>query len=133
VSSAIANLLRGGLIAGRRAADDRGDPGVAELEAIVVGDARGLTGKSQLVQDRIHEIARAIAGKGPPCTVCSMSSGCQAKDENTGPRISKAWDRASPVGLVDIGSTPRLADAAAIVAKAGAAFAIDDGFVDLLQ
>ena len=38
VSGAVANLLRGGLVAGRGAADDGGDPGVAELEAVVAGD-----------------------------------------------------------------------------------------------
>src|SRR6266851_1892618 len=35
VGSAVANLLRSGFVAGWRATDDRGDPGVAEFEAII--------------------------------------------------------------------------------------------------
>src|SRR5260370_377502 len=38
VSGTVANLLRGGFVAGWSATDDRGDPGVAKLEAVV---ARG--------------------------------------------------------------------------------------------
>ncbi len=47
--------------------------------------------------------------------------------------VSEAGNRAGPVGLVLIGAAPGFADAAAIVAKAGAALAIDDGFANLLQ
>jgi hypothetical protein len=35
VGGAVANLLRSGFVAGWRATDDRGDPGVAEFEAII--------------------------------------------------------------------------------------------------
>jgi len=133
VGCAVAHLLRGRLVAGRGAADDRGDPGVAELEPVVAGDACGLAGKSEFVQDGIHEITGAVAGKGAARAVRPVGPGSEAKDQDAGARVAEAGDGTGPVGLVLIGATPGFADAAAVVAKAGAAGAIDDGLVDLLQ
>lgn len=106
---------------------------MAEFEAIVAGDARGLAGEAQFVKHRIHEVAGAVAREGAACAVGSVCAGSEAEDEDTGARISEARDGTDPVGLVLIGAAFGFADAAAVVAEAGAAFAIDDGFVDLLQ
>jgi hypothetical protein len=54
---AVANLLRLGFVTGWGAADDGGDPSVAEFEAIVTGDSTGFAGESELVEDWIHKVA----------------------------------------------------------------------------
>ena len=133
VDGAVANLLGVGFVAGRGAADDGGDPGVAELQAVFAGDGAGFGGEAELVQDGIHEVAGAVAGEGTPGAVGSVSAGGEAEDEDAGARVAKAGNGAGPVGLVDVGAAFGLADAAAVFAQAGAAFTGDDGFMDLLE
>ena len=133
VGGAVANLLGERLVAGRGAADDRGDPGVAEFEAVVAGDGAGFAGEAELVQDGIHEVAGAVAGEGAAGAVGSVGAGGEAEDEDAGAGIAEAGDGAGPVGLVLVGAAFGFADAAAVVAKPGAAFAGDDGFVNLLE
>ena len=106
---------------------------MAELEAIFAGDGAGFGGEAELVEDRIHEIARAVAGEGAAGTVGTVGSGGEAEDEDAGAGIAKAGDGAGPVGLVLVGASLGLADAAAVFAKTGAAFAGDDGLMDLLE
>src|SRR6266702_4882263 len=55
--SAVADLLRRGLVAGRRAANDGGDPGMTQAEAVVAGDGSGLGSESKLVEHRIHKVS----------------------------------------------------------------------------
>ena len=133
VSPAVANLLRLGLVAGRGAADDRGDPGVAQLKAVVAGDGARFAGQAELVENRVHEVARAVAGEGTAGTVGSVGSGGKPDDEDTCAGVAKAWDGPSPIGLVLVGAALGFADAAAVVAKAGATLAADDGTVNPLE
>lgn len=133
MGAAVANLLGLGLVAGRGAADDGGDPGVAELEAVVAGDGARFSGEAELVEDRVHKVARAVAGEGAAGAVGSMGSGGKAEDEDEGAGVAKAGDRASPIGLVLVGAAPGFADAAAVVAQTGATLAGDDGTVNLLE
>jgi hypothetical protein len=133
VSGAVADLLGLRLVAGRGAANDGCDPGVAELQAIFSGDGAGFGGKAELVQDGIHEVAGAIASEGSAGAVGSVGAGGEAEDEDAGSGIAEAGDGAGPVGLVDVGATFGFADAAAVVAETGAAFAGDDGLVNLLE
>ena len=133
VSGAVANLLGVRLVAGRGAANDGGDPGMAELQAIFAGDGAGFGGEAELVQDGIHEIARAVSGEGAAGAVGSMGAGGEAEDEDPRAGVAKAGYRAGPVGLVDVGAAFGLAYAAAVVAKPGAAFAGDDGLMNLLE
>ena len=46
VACAVADLLRVGLVSRRRAANDGGDPGMPELEAVVTGDGARLAGEA---------------------------------------------------------------------------------------
>src|SRR5882672_5781787 len=78
MSAAVANLLGQGLVAGRGAANDGGNPGMAELEAIFAGDGAGFGGQAEFVQDGIHEVAGAVAGEGTAGAVGSVSSGGEA-------------------------------------------------------
>lgn len=104
-----------------------------KLEAIFTRKACWLAGKAQLVQDGIHEGTGAVSGKGAASTVGSMCAGSKSQDENTSAGIAKARDRPGPVDLVLVGAASGFANPAAVVAQTGAAFAIDDGFADLLQ
>jgi hypothetical protein len=131
VGGAVSNLLRGGFVSGRSTTDDRGDPGVAEFKAVVAGDASGLIGEAHLVEDGIHEVAGAIAGEGAASAVGSVGTGGEAEDENAGTGVPEAGNGAGPVGLILVGTALDLSDSAAIVAEAGAAFAVNDGFANL--
>ncbi len=133
VGGAVANLLGLGLVAGRGAAHDGGDPGVTELQAIFAGDGAGFGGEAEFVQDGIHEVAGAVAGEGTAGAVGSVGSGGEAEDENAGSRVAEAGDGAGPVGLVDVGATFGFADAAAVGAETWAAFTGDDGLTNLLE
>ena len=93
----------------------------------------GLGGEAKLVQDGIHEVAGAIAGEGAAGAVGSMCAGGKTEDEDAGAWIAKAGNRAGPIGLVQVGAALGLADAAAVVAKARATFAVDDGFANLKE
>jgi hypothetical protein len=94
VGAAVANLLWERLVAGRGTTDDGGYPRVTELEAIVAGDSAGLAGKSEFVEDRIHEVAGAIAGEGAASAVGSVSTWGETEDQDSGSRIAEAWDGA---------------------------------------
>ena len=133
MDGAVANLLRLGLVAGRGAADDGGDPGVTKFEAVVAVDGAGLAGQTELVQDGVHEIARAVAGEGPAGAIGSVGAWREAQDEDSGARITEAGNGTRPVGLVQVGATFGLADALTVFAQTRAEVAGDDRFANLLQ
>jgi hypothetical protein len=133
VRGAVAEFLWERLVAGRGAADDGGDPGVAELETVVAGDGQWSGGEAKLVEDWIHEVAGAVAGKGSAGSVGSVGPGGEAEDEDSCPGVAKARDGTGPVGLVDIGAAFGFADSAAVFAKARAALAGDDGPMNPLE
>ena len=111
VSSAIADLLRQGLVSRWSTADDGGDPGVAQLEAIVAMDGARLGGKAKLMQDGIHESAGAVPGEGASGSVGSMSAGGQTENQDAGARVAEAWNRTRPIGLIEVGAAFGLCDA----------------------
>jgi len=131
--SAVAYLLRGRLVVGRGAADDGRDPGVTELETVVLRDALGLIGEADVVEDGVHEIAGAVAGEDAAGAVGAVRSGGQAEDVDAGGGVSEAGDGTAPVGLVLIGAAFGAGDALAIGAQAGALLAGGDVLVELLQ
>ena len=105
---------------------------MAQLEAVVAGDAFGLVGEAELVQNGVHEEAGAVASEGTSGAVGAMGSGGEAEDQDTGKGVSEAGNGAGPVGLVLVGAAASLTDAFAVFAEAGAAFAGDDALADLL-
>ena len=127
VEGAGADFVGGGLVAGRRAADDRGDPGVAEFEAVVAMQSAGFGGKAEGIEDGIHEVAGAVAGEGASGAVGTVGSGGEAQDEDAGFGVAEAGDGSRPVGLVDVGAATGFAEAGAVEAEARASFAGDDG------
>lgn len=131
VRGAVADLLRGGLIAGRSAADNGGDPGVAQLQAIVARCPSRLIGKASLVQDGVHEVAGTISGKRSTGAVGSVGSWSQSEDEDAGTRIAEARNRSRPIDLVLVGSALCFSYSFAVAAKARADLAGDDGLLNL--
>jgi len=133
VGGAVTNLLRQWLVARWSTTHDRSNPGVAKLEAIVAVDGAGLGGQAKFMQDWIHEVTGTIASKGAASTVGSVGAGGKAENENAGSGVAEAGNGTGPVSLVQIGTAFRLADAAAVVTKAGTAFTGNDGVANLLE
>jgi len=94
MGAAVANLLRERLITGWGAADDGSYPRVTELEAVVTSDSAGLAGKSELMEDRIHEVAGAVTGEWTASAVGSMSTWGETEDQDSGSWIAEARYRA---------------------------------------
>ena len=61
--SAIAQLLRCGLVRGWRATPNRGDPKIGELHAVIARYGVGLRGKACFMQNGIQEVSRAVASE----------------------------------------------------------------------
>ena len=131
VDAAVADFLGRGLVAGRGAADDGADPELAELEAVVAGDGFGFGGEAELVEDGVHEVAGAIAGKWPTRPVGAVSAGGEAEDEDAGVVVSEAGNGFCPVFLIAKGGAAGLAEGVAVVAESGAAGTIDDALLEL--
>lgn len=104
---------------------------MAQLQAIVASDGARFIRQSKLVQNRVHEVAGAVAGKRPAGSVSAMRSRSKSKDENAGPGIAKTWYGTGPVSLIQIGAAFGLTDPAAVVSQPGAALAGADGVVNL--
>ena len=133
VGGAVANLLRGGLVTGRSAADDRANPGVAKAEVVVARDGLGLGGESELVQNGVHEVSGAVAGEGPSGAISAMGSGREAENEYAGAVISKARDGFGPVDVISIGCAARLTNTLAVGSETGTELAGDDALADGLE
>src|SRR5579872_124458 len=71
-----------GLIAGRSAAHDRGDPRAGEPHAVIAMGGDGLRGKSGAMQQRIEEVSRAVAGEGAAGAVGAVRARSEADEEN---------------------------------------------------
>ena len=133
VDGAVTNLLGSGLVAGWSAADDGGDPGMAQAEAVVAGGCVRLIRETEVVEYGIHEIARSVAGEGAASAIGPVGSGSEAEDEDAGAGVTEARDGACPVVLVLIGAAAGFADASTVGAQAGTEFTGDDGVADVVQ
>ena len=100
-----ADLHRSGLVPGRSAAHDRGNPRVTKLQAVIARGPLGLIGKTNIVQHRVHEVSRSVAGERAASSIRSVSPGSQPKNQNTGTRIAKSRNRPRPINLVLISAT----------------------------
>lgn len=133
VGGAVTDLLGQRLISGWSTANDRGNPGVTELKAIIAINGARLGRQAKFVQDGIHEVAGTIPGKRAASTIGSVSAGGQAENKNAGAGVAEAGNRARPVSLILVGAALRFADTAAVVTKPGTAFTGDDGVANLLE
>src|SRR5215471_9973395 len=99
---------------------------MTQSEVVIAGDSLRLGCKADFVKDGVHKVTGSVSGEGAAGSIGSMGPRSQAKDEDTGTGITKAWNRAGPVGLIAVGAAFGLTDTFAIVAKAGTAFAGGD-------
>ena len=130
VDGAVADLLGEGLVAGWGAADDGGDPGVAEAEAVGAGDGEGGGGEAEGVEDGVHEVAGAVSGEGAAGAVGTVGSGGEAEDEDAGVGVAEPGDGTGPIGLVEVGAAADFTDGLAVEAETGTALAGDDVLAD---
>ena len=114
---AVAEFLRRGFVARRSAANDRGDPGVAQFETVIAGDRARLAGEAEVVEDGIHEVAGTIACEGSACAISAVGSGGESEDEDAGAGIAEAGNGASPVSLILVSTALCLGDTTAIGAE----------------
>lgn len=128
---AVSDLLRSGLVAGRRTANDGGDPGFTQLESIVARRSFRLIGEAGLVEHGIHEISGAVAREGSSGAVGSMGSRREAENKHTSPRIAKARHRTRPVDLISVCPAFCLSNRFAIGAKTRTSLAGRDGLMNL--
>jgi hypothetical protein len=133
MGGAVADLLGMRFVAGRGAADDRGYPRMAKLEAVVAVDGPGLAGQAEFMQDGVHEITGAVAGKGPAGAICSVRPRGKAENEDPSAWVTKTWNGPCPIGLILVGAALSFADTAAVVAQTWAALTCGDGVVNLLE
>jgi hypothetical protein len=85
------------------------------------------------VENGVHEIAGAVAGKGPPRSVGSVGAGSEAEDEDAGIGIAEAGNGLGPVFLVAVGLAAGLADTADVGDEAGTTGAVGDVLLDLSE
>ncbi len=133
VRRTIADLLRGGLVCGRGAADDGRDPGVAEAKSVVAGEGAGLGGEAERVEDGKHEVAGAVSGEGAAGAVGAVGSGRKAENEDAGAGVAEAGNGPRPVGLVQVSAAAGLADGLTVEAETRATLALDDVFAGAIQ
>jgi hypothetical protein len=133
VRRTVANLLRRGFVAGRGATDDRTDPDLAQLEAVVAAGGGWFTGQAEFVKNRVHEVAGAVAGERTPRPVGSVGARSEAEDEDAGVGIAESGDRFRPVFLIAVRFATRLADATNVGDESRAASAICDVLLQLIE
>src|SRR5581483_1546214 len=87
----------------RRSTGGRGrDVGIDELQAVATMGCVRLVGKAGLVQDRIHEVARRIAGKRSSRPIRTVGSRGKAHYQDSRLRIAKAGHGLAPVVPIQV-------------------------------
>ncbi len=140
IAAAVANLLRGGLIAGWGAADNRGYPSGAWRSTSPSSretHSLRLVGEGEPVRCRpgLHEVV-FVACEGTSGAVGSMGSGQKAKDQDGGRMDLRSRGRGrGPVGLVLIvrDGESRPMSLQYLRGGVGEALAGDDGLANLLE
>lgn len=105
---------------------------MAQFEAILLRYRMAVVGKSNLMQHWIHEITGTVAGERSACAIRSVRAGCKPQDEYLCSRITEAWDRTCPIGVVEIGATLYHSEVAAVGAESLTPLAGDDKRANLV-
>ena len=130
---AVADLLGGGLVAGRGAADYRSYPNSTQFKAVVTAGGGWFAGQAELVEDGVHEVAGAVASEGTPGAVGSVGARREAKDQDACAGIAESGHRPGPVFLVAIGFATSLADATNVGDESRTTGAICDVLLELIE
>src|SRR4051812_25630125 len=83
-----------------RALDSRGDPGVAELQAVVAPHRGRLVGEARAVHRPVEPVTAAVAGEDTPGAVPAVSRRRQAEHDDPRGAVAEARNRPPPIGLV---------------------------------
>lgn len=62
------------------------------------------------MKDRVHEVAGAVTGEWAASAIGTVSAGREPEDEDACLWVAKAWNGASPVGLIEVGAAAGLSD-----------------------
>src|ERR1019366_8710903 len=102
------------LVAGRRAANGRGNVTVHQLQSVVAMLGIWLRCEANLVQNGIHEFSRRIPRKGTAGTVGAVGPRRQSQHQHAGLGIAEPryWPR--PIFAIAIGTAPLTANLLAI-------------------
>src|SRR5262245_14557230 len=101
--AAVGDLLRCRLVVRRRAPCRRGDPRIAQLQAIVRASRERLVGEPVGEEGGHQEVARpagAIAGEDAPGAIGAMRRWRETDERNPRARIAKPRHRPAPIRLV---------------------------------
>lgn len=90
---------------------------MAKFEAVVCRDGARFVRQAEIVQNRVHEVAGAVAGEDAPGTIRAVRSGGKSQDKDAGAWIAKARHGTRPVGLIKVGTASNLADALAVASQ----------------
>ena len=85
------------------------------------------------MEDGVHEVAGAVAGKRPARSVGSVGAGREAKNEDARVRIAESGNRFGPVFLVAVRLATRLANATNVGDESRAPRALCDVLLKLIQ
>jgi hypothetical protein len=123
-------------VVGRRAANSRGDVGIAQRQAIV-WVLRGRNVRETIDVHSAHqEITRSerpVTGEHATSAVGAVRGWRKPNDQNSGARITKTGDRPSPVGLVAMCGFLLRCDALAVSTQALAVVAIDNLLMNVAE
>ena len=133
IRGAIANFFRRRFVTGRCTAHDTSNPCATQLESIVPMDRCWLTRQSDVMEDRIHEITRAVAGKNSPSAICTMCSWGEPQNEDSCPGIAKTRNRSSPILLVLVSVPLGFAYRLTVRSKPSTLLAVEDCSFDHLK
>src|SRR5579863_878326 len=120
--TAVAQLLRRWLVIRWRAMRGRGNPRIVKLKAVVRVATLRLGGKSRPVKRFVQKIAGTISGEHTSCTISTMRTGRQTKNQQPGRNIAEGWNRFTPVIPIEECPAFRDGDFAAMRDQAGAAY-----------
>jgi hypothetical protein len=82
------------------------------------------------MEHRIHEVSRAVSSEWAAGSICAVGAWSEPEDENASTRIAESGDGTRPVDMILIGAAAGLADADAVLAKAGTELAGGDQIAD---
>jgi hypothetical protein len=130
---AVTQLFWSRLIAGRGTPHHRADPQVIEPHAIFARRCPGLRREAGLVQNRVEEVSRPVAGKRPSRAVGSMRPRRQAQNHYACVRITERGNGTPPVLPGGICAAPHGGDMGAVFTQAFAALAGTHASIEIVQ
>jgi hypothetical protein len=102
----------------------RRDPRIKQLKAIIRAAALGPGGKSRPVKGSVEEVTGTISGEHTSCSISTMRTGRQAKNQQPGRSIAERLDGFTPVVPIEKCAAFDDSDFVAVGDQAGAELAL---------